>query len=219
MEARVEQAAPQPTDELQALEKKRKHRRILEIALVVAILAAAVVKYILYFLPERVTYDKRAVPVAETQVDTSALFTMPFNGELVTACQEKLFVDSRDRTAALDFFSAQTNRVLVRAEIFTDMDNLNRRPIRKFWTKLLYPEDERLVRIGATGWVQAGEIIENLKLDELPMRSCEAVIRFSAVNPANTSISGGMFSLHTDMYIVDYEGKMLDETGQWVDAG
>ena len=61
------------------------------------------------------------------------------------------------------------------------------------------------------------KIIEKMKLDELPSKSCPITIRFTAVNPANTNINAGMFSMNTDLVIVDYEGNMLDENGVWKD--
>ena len=72
---------------------------------------------------------------------------------------------------------------------------------------------------GATGWVRPGEMIEDMKLDELPTRLSDVTVRFTAVNPANYNISSGVFDMKTVMHIVDYEGNMMDENGNWVKAG
>ena len=140
---------------------------------------------------------------------------MKFNSELIVTSEEVIFVNSKNSEASVNFASAPSNKVLVRAEIFTNVSNLKQKPTKKFWTKLLYPEDKRLVRIGDTGWIESGKIIEKIKLDELPSKSCPITIRFTAVNPANTNMNAGMFSMNTDLIIVDYKGNMLDENGVW----
>ncbi len=62
-------------------------------------------------------------------------------------------------------------------------------------------------------------MIETIKLDELPCKMSDVTVRFTAVNPANYKISSGVFSMNTVMHIVDYNGNMLDENGNWVSAG
>ena len=140
---------------------------------------------------------------------------MQFNNELITASEEIIFVNSNNREATVNFTSAASNRVLVRAEIFTDVSNLAKKSNKKFWTKLLYPKKYKLVRIGDTGWIESGKIVEKIKLDELPSKTCSITIRYTAVNPANKKINTGMFSMNTKLVIVDYKGNMLDENGIW----
>ena len=201
--------------------EKRIHRasqwqKYLFFVLLALTVAAAAFKYVWYFLPERIDFDSRARAVSEVNPDVESLQVMPFNGELTVACQPMLLVNSNDQSMEFDFVSAPTNRVLVRAEVYTDVENLKQKPFKRFWTRLLYPKDQRLVRIADTGWVRAGEMIETIKLDEIPWRSGEVTVRFSAVNPANTKISGGMFSMQTNLFVVDYSGNVLDENGTWV---
>lgn len=88
-----------------------------------------------------------------------------------------------------------------------------------FWTDKFYPNDDSLVRIGATGWVCHGEMVQKLRLDELPIKMSDVTMRFSAVNPANENISAGIFTMDTVMHFADYKGKMLDENGNWINAG
>ena len=66
--------------------------------------------------------------------------------------------------------------------------------------------------------VRSGEMIAKLKMDELPCKMSDVTVRFTAVNPANEKISGGVFSMETVMHVVDYNGKMLDENGECVNA-
>lgn len=47
-----------------------------------------------------------------------------------------------------------------------------------FWTDKSYPNDDSLVRIGATGWVRPVEMVQNLKLDELPIKMSDVTVRF-----------------------------------------
>jgi len=179
------------------------------------IIILATFKIIHYFFKEIVRYDKSAINISESNVDTGDMYLMHFNSELVMASEEVIFVNSNNNEANVNFVSSPSNKVLVRVEIFTDVSNLKQKPNKKFWTKLLYPKDDKLVRIGNTGWIESGKIIEKLKLDELPKKSCPITIRFTAVNPANTSINAGMFSMNTDLIIVDYKGNMLDQNGVW----
>ncbi len=88
-----------------------------------------------------------------------------------------------------------------------------------FWTDKFYPNDDSLVRIGATGWVCPVEMVQKLKLDELLIKMSDVTVRFSAVNPANENISAGIFTMDTVMHVADYKGKMLDENGNWINAG
>lgn len=88
-----------------------------------------------------------------------------------------------------------------------------------FWTDKFYPNDDSLVRIGATGWVRPVEMVQKLKLDEIPIKMSDVTVRFSAVNPANENISAGIFTMDTVMHVADYKGKMLDENGNWINAG
>lgn len=192
-----------------------KINKIIMIVLVVLITIVAVCKIVHYFFNENKSYDKRAINISESNVDIGSLYLMKFNSELVVASEEVIFLNAKNNEANVNFTSAPSNKVLVRAEIFTDVSNLKEKPIKKFWTKLLYPKDKRLVRIGDTGWIESGKIIKKLKLDELPSKSCSITIRFTAANPANTNINAGMFSMNTDLVIVDYQGNMLDEHGVW----
>lgn len=200
---------------LKYLQDKFKKNKIIMIVLLISIVIIAIFKVVYYFFDEKVNYDKRTINISESNVDTGNLYLMKFNSELIVSSEEVIFVNSNNSEASVNFTSAPSNKVLVRAEIFTDVSNLKQKPTKKFWTKLISPEDKRLVRIGDTGWIESGKIIEKLKLDELPSRSCPITIRFTAVNPANTSINAGMFSMNTNLVIVDYEGNMLDEKGVW----
>ena len=207
-------------DELQEKQKKRSRINIITIVvLVLLIIVMAIIKYIIYICPERVKYDKNVESVASVNPDTSQMQVMPFNDDLVVACQPIIIADSRNKTAIVDFISPDSCKVLVRAEIFTAKNNVKKRSFRMFWTNFLHPKDESMVRLGATGWIRPGEMISKIKLDELPIRMSDVTVRFSAVNPANTKISAGIFKMETVMHVVDYKGKMLDENGNWVDAG
>ena len=192
-----------------------KLNKTIMIVLLILIVIISVSKIVHYFCNEKVSYDKRAINISESNVDIESLYLMKFNSELIVTSEEVIFVDFNNSKASVNFTSASSNKVLVRAEIFTNVSNLKQKPTKKFWTKLLYPEDERLVRIGDTGWIESGKVIEKIKLDELPSKSCPITIRFTAVNPANTNINAGMFSMNTDLVIVDYEGNMLDKNGAW----
>ena len=200
---------------LKPLQHKLNRNKIVMIILLFLIAIIAVSKIVHYFCNEKVSYDKRAINISESNVDIESLYLMKFNSELIVTSEEVIFVDFNNSKASVNFTSASSNKVLVRAEIFTNVSNLKQKPTKKFWTKLLYPEDERLVRIGDTGWIESGKVIEKIKLDELLSKSCPITIRFTAVNPANTNINAGMFSMNTDLVIVDYEGNMLDEDGVW----
>lgn len=192
-----------------------KLNKTIMIVLLILIVIISVFKVVHYFFNEKVSYDKRTINISESNVDIENSYLMKFNSELIVTSEEVIFVNSKNSEASVNFASAPSNKVLVRAEIFTNVSNLKQKPTKKFWTKLLYPEDKRLVRIGDTGWIESGKIIEKIKLDELPSKSCPITIRFTAVNPANTNINAGMFSMNTDLVIVDYEGNMLDEDGVW----
>lgn len=201
------------------LKRSRLFGRIFLIVMAVLCVVMLVIKYVTYFKPEKVNYDSRTQVFSEDSVDTSSLQIMPYNDELTVACQPMLLADSRDHSLQLDFISAPTTKVLVRAEVFTDRKNLGNRKCRLFWHDVVYPDDESLVRIAATGWVRPGEMVEKIKLDELPTRMGDVTVRFTAVNPANTKISSGVFTMNTVLYIVDYQGNMLNENGEWVQAG
>lgn len=203
-------------------EKQKKHFRVNIITLAVLVLLIiimVIIKYIIYICPEKVKFDKNVQSVSTVNPDTSQMQVMPFNEDLVVACQPIIIADSRDKTAIVDFISPDSCKVLVRAEIFTAKNNVKKKSFRMFWTNFLHPKDDSMVRIGATGWIRPGEMISKLKLDELPIRMSDVTVRFSAVNPANTKISAGIFKMETVMHVVDYKGKMLDENGKWVNAG
>ena len=144
---------------------------------------------------------------------------MPFNEDLTVACQPILVGDNRDDTVQFDFICPDTSKVIVRAEIFTKKENLGNRKFRLWWTEKVHPDDESLVRIGATGWVRPGEMVTKLKMDELPCKMSDVTVRFTAVNPANEKISAGIFTMDTVLHVVDFNGNMLDENGKWVKAG
>ena len=196
-------------------QNKLRINRIIMIVLLILIVISIVFKITRYFINEKVSYDKNAISISESNVNTGDLYLMQFNSELIMSSEEVIFVDYNNKEATVNFTSSPSNKVLVRAEIFTDVSNLKKKIIKKIWSKLLYPNDERLVRIGDTGWIESGKIIEKLKLDELPDKSCQIAIRFTAVNPANTNVNAGMFSMNTNLVIVDYKGNMLDENGVW----
>ena len=200
---------------MNAKQNKLRINRIIMIVLSILIVISVVFKITRYFINEKVSYDKNAISISESNVNTGDLYLMQFNSELIMSSEEVIFVDYNNKEATVNFTSSPSNKVLVRAEIFTDVSNLKKKIIKKIWSKLLYPNDERLVRIGDTGWIESGKIIEKLKLDELPDKSCQIAIRFTAVNPANTNVNAGMFSMNTNLVIVDYKGNMLDENGVW----
>ena len=200
---------------LEFLQNKLNIHKIIMIVLLVLIVITMAFKVVHYCLNEKVSYDKRAINISESNVNTGDLYLMQFNSELIMSSEEVIFVDYSNNEADVNFTSAPSNKVLVRAEIFTDVSNLGKKISKKLWTSLLYPKDKRLVRIGDTGWIESGKIIEKLKLDELPSKSCPITIRFTAVNPANTKVNAGMFSMNTNLVIVDYKGNMLDENGVW----
>jgi len=202
---------------IQKLSKRKKRLRTGIIVFIVLTVIMAVIKYFIYFR-EKFDYEPSAQSYDSLEIDTSSLMLMPFNEELTVANQQILIVNSNDGSSDMNFLSHKANQALVRAEIYADVDNLSGRPFRKFWTKLLYPEDDRLVRIGATGWIRPGEIMQKITLDEIPDKSCDATIRFVGVNPKNQKVSAGSFALETKIYVVDFNGKMLNEYGVWVDA-
>lgn len=201
------------------LKKRRLIGRIFMAVIIVLIAVVLVVKYITYFRPENVKIDATAKPLSTVDPDTGGLQVMPFNTDLTVAFQPMLICDSRDKSVQVDFISPDSTKVLVRAEIFTSKENLGNRKLRLFWHDKLYPDDESLVRIGATGWLRPGEIIEKITLDELPTKMSDVTVRFTAVNPANYNISSGVFEMNTVMHIVDYKGNMLNENGEWIKAG
>jgi hypothetical protein len=201
--------------------KQSKHRligRIFMVAMTALIVVMLIIKYVTYFRPENVKFASDTKSVSEVDPDAASLQVMPFNDDLTVAFQPILICDSRDRTVQVDFVSHETTKVLVRAEIYTDKKNLGNKKLKLFWHDLFYPSDKSLVRIGATGWVRPGEMIEKLTLDELPSKMSDVTVRFTAVNPANQNISCGVFDMNTIMHIVDYNGNMLNENGEWVKA-
>lgn len=200
---------------LKSLQSELNINRITMVVLIVLIVITAVFKIVRYFGNEKVSYDKNAISISQSSVNTGELYLMQFNSELIMSSEEVIFVDYNNNEALVNFTSAPSNKVLVRAEIFTDVSNLKKKINKKLWTTLLYPNDKRLVRIGDTGWIESGKIVEKIKLDELPNRSCPIAIRFTAVNPANTKTNAGMFSMNTNLVVVDYKGNMLDENGVW----
>ena len=210
-------------DNLDALRKKSLIRRIIAIILILAILATLAVKAVLYILPEDPGYAKSSTPISEVNPDMDTLSVMPFNGQFTVASQGTLILNSNDKTAQVNFVSLESNKVLVRAEYFVDVEHLGNRPARLFWTNLLFPveeekkDKEQLVRIGDTGWVRAGEMVETLKFDEVPTCSGELKMRISAVNPANTKTSAGQFSANGELIVGDFNGKILDGEGNWVE--
>lgn len=209
-------------DQEAVLRKKRNIRRIIAIILILAILATLAVKAVLYILPEDPGYAKSSAPISEVNPDMDTLSVMPFNGQFTVASQGTLILNSNDKTAQVNFVSLESNKVLVRAEYFVDVEHLGNRPARLFWTNLLFPVEEKkdkeqLVRIGDTGWVRAGEMVETLKFDEVPTCSGELKMRISAVNPANTKTSAGQFSANGELIVGDFNGKILDGEGNWVE--
>ena len=201
--------------ESKIIQDKLKKNKNIMILLLVLIAIVTTFKIFQYFTKERISYDKRTINISKSKIETENLYLMQFNSELIMASEEVMFVNYNNKEVIVNFTSSPSNTVLVRAEIFTDISNLKQKPIKKLWTKLLYSKDNSLVRIGATGWIESGKVIEKIKLDELPTKSCKITIRFIAVNPANTKINAGMFSMNTDLIIVDYKGNMLDENGVW----
>lgn len=200
------------------LKKSRRNRCIFMAVMAVLIIVMLVVKYVVYFRPENVKEDKQTKAIA-ADIDVNSLQVMPYNEDLTVACQPILIANSKDNTVKLDLISPQNCKVLVRAEIFADKKDLGNKKLKLFWHGKVHPDDESLVRIGATGWVRPGEMIDDMKLDELPTRLSDVTVRFTAVNPANYNISSGVFDMKTVMHIVDYEGNMMDENGNWVKAG
>ncbi len=201
--------------------KQPMHRLIGRIFMAVMIILIAlmlIIKYVTYFRPEKVKFAADTKSISEVNPDASSLQVMPFNSDLTVAFQPILICDSRDRTVQVDFVSPESTKVLVRAEIYTDKKNLGNKKMKLFWHDLFYPSDESLVRIGATGWVRPGEMIEKLTLDEIPSKMSDVTVRFTAVNPANQNISSGVFDMNSIMHVVDYNGNMLNENGEWVKA-
>ena len=201
------------------LTKKRRNKRIFMIVMILLIVLMLIIKYVIYFKPEKIQFDNRVQMISEVNPETEDLQVMPFNEDLIVACQPILIADSRDNSVQFDFISPESCKVLVRAEIYTAKENLNQKPIKLFLTDIFYPNDESMVRIASTGWIRPGEMISTIKLDELPYKMSDATVRFVAVNPANQKISSGIFSMNTVLHIVDYNGNMLDENGNWVSAG
>ena len=199
--------------------KKRRINRIFMIIMILLIVLMVIIKYVIYFKAEKITFDNRVQMISEVSPETDSLQVMPFNEELIVACEQILIADSRDKSVKLDFLSPESCKVLVRAEIYTAKENLNEKPVKLFLTDIFYPNDESMVRIASTGWIRPGEMISTIKLDELPYKMSDATVRFVAVNPANQKISSGIFSMNTVLHIVDYNGNMLDENGNWVSAG
>ena len=185
--------------------------------LMIAIVLALFMKYYKYFKPENVNYDTHTVSASE-DTDVKSLQVMYFNEDLTVAFEPILIVDNRDKSANINFISSPSCRVLVRAEIFTKRNNLGNKPLKLFFTDCLYPDTESPLRIGSTGWIRPGEMITKMELDELPTKMCDVTVRFTAVNPANQKINCGVFTMNTVLHIVDYNGKMLDENGNWIEA-
>ena len=89
---------------------------------------------------------------------------------------------------------------------------------KKPFHNLIYKNDDSLVRIGDIGWLRPGEILKNLRFDELPNRSCQITIHYTAVNPLNEKVNAGSFDVNTMLYVVDFKGNMLNENGEWVNV-
>lgn len=209
-------------DENDTMQSKLKKHSLLTmivmIALAVLIVVLLLIKYIIYIAPEKVGYEKNVKDLSSVEINTETLNVMPFNSDLTAANEQVLIASTKDNTVKMDFLLPETTKVIARAEIYVDESCLDKKPLKKWWTKLLHPNDDSLIRIGATGWVRPGEIVTDLKLDELPNKQCNVTVKFTAVNPANENISAGEFSMNTIMFVVDYNGKMLDENGSWVNA-
>jgi len=201
------------------LRKKHRNKLIFMIIMIILIILMLIIKYVIYFKPEKINFDNRAQMISEVSPETEGLQVMPFNNDLIVACQPVFIADSRDNSFQFDFMSPESCKVLVRAEIYTAKENLNQKPVKMFCTDFFYPNDESLVRIASTGWIRPGEMIAKMKLDELPYKMSNVTVRFTAVNPANYKISSGIFSMESVLHIVDYQGNMLDENGNWVSAG
>lgn len=206
-------------DQERKLKKRRLFGRIFMAVIIVLIVVMLIVKYIIYFRPENVKEATNSKAISEVDPDTSGLQVMPFNSDLTVAFQPILIADSRDNSVQIDFISPESTKVLVRAEIYTRKKNLGANKIKFFWHDIFYPNDESLIRIGSTGWLRPGEMIEKITLDELPLKMSDVTVRFTAVNPANHNISSGVFDMNTVLHIVDYKGNMLNENGEWVKAG
>ena len=187
-------------DQERKLKKRRLFGRIFMAVIIVLIVVMLIVKYIIYFRPENVKEATNSKAISEVDPDTSGLQVMPFNSDLTVAFQPILIADSRDNSVQIK-------------------KNLGANKIKFFWHDIFYPNDESLVRIGSTGWLRPGEMIEKITLDELPLKMSDVTVRFTAVNPANHNISSGVFDMNTVLHIVDYKGNMLNENGEWVKAG
>lgn len=202
----------------QKLKKRRFIGRIFMAVMAVLIVIMLIIKYVTYFRPEKISIQENAKSISSVDIDMNSLQVMPFNDDLTVAFQPILIADSRDKSVQINFVSPESTKVLVRTEIYTSMDKLGNKKLKQFWHDKVYPNDESLVRIGATGWLRPGEMIEKLTLDELPTKMGDVTVRFTAVNPANHNISSGVFDMNTVLHIVDYNGNMLDENGKWVKA-
>lgn len=206
-------------DKLKKLRSSVMIFRILCLLLSITIVIMSVIKYNTYFTPEKVKNEPDAKLLSEAEPDYSAMRLMNFNSDLTVADRDVLFVNSNNNSAEFDLISPERNNVLVRAEIYVDKDHLHSNKIKRMFHGIVYKNDDSLVRIGDTGWLRPGEILSELKFDELPDRSSEVTVHYTAVNPLNEKVNAGTFDISTMLYVVDFKGNMLDENGNWVKAG
>ena len=108
-------------------QKELKKSRIIMITILAIVLILVSFKVNRYVFKEKISYDKNAIDISKSKVKTGDLYIMQFNKELITASEEVIFVNSNNKVADVNFTSAESNRVLVRAEIFTDVSNLSKR--------------------------------------------------------------------------------------------
>ena len=92
-----------------------KLNKTIMIVLLILIVIISVFKVVHYFFNEKVSYDKRTINISESNVDIENSYLMKFNSELIVTSEEVIFVNSKNSEASVNFASAPSNKVLVRA--------------------------------------------------------------------------------------------------------
>lgn len=157
----------------------------------------------------KVSFEKNAVQTSD--IVLPELETMQFNSDFTVEAMSAIIYNQTTDEATLYFTSPIANNCNIKCEVYASYKVVSNNPIAALVNKF-GSQDTDFVLIGSSGMIKPGETLQSVKLDRIPDRQSNIIIKYIAYQP-NSLISSGSFAQNTVMFIVNNNGDMIDPNG------
>lgn len=168
---------------------------------------------------EKPDFDPNAVATSDVK-DLPDLAEMEQSSDFVVRALQAPLCDYNTGKALLYFTLPENDKVYAKCEIYVSETALskdvtvNTKRFESSTKNTIYTD---YVLIGESGLIRPGETLESIPLDYIPQKTTDVVVRYVSY-VKDTYLSRGNFNQISKIFVVDNNGRYLDEEGVWTDA-